>query len=89
MVYSSQKVCYRTTHIKGRDQGNAGRFRCFTRRQIARHSDSPDITWLRDDSIRRGDGLAEPADIADEILAQLRIATQEMQKVARLLGETK
>jgi len=72
---------------KREDQGDAGRFRCFTREQIAKRSDSLDITWLQDDSIRRGDELAEPADLADEILAQLGIATQEMQELARLLGE--
>jgi type I restriction enzyme M protein len=70
-----------------KDQGETGRFRCFTREQIAKRNDSLDISWLQDDSIRRGDDLAEPADIADEILAQLGIATQEMQELARLLGE--
>jgi len=69
------------------DQGDTGRFRCFTREQIARRNDSLDITWLQDDSIRRGNDLAEPTDIAEEILAQLSIATQEMQELARLLGE--
>ena len=42
---------------------------------------------MHDNSVDRGDNLPEPADIADEILAQLSIATQEMQELARLLGE--
>jgi len=68
-----------------KDQGETGRFRCFTRAEIAKRSDSLDITWLQDDSVRNGDELSEPADISDEILAQLSIATQEMQELARLL----
>jgi len=73
---------------KRKDQGEKGRFRCFTRDQIAKRSDSLDITWLQDDSVRRGEDLPDPADIANEILAQLGIATEEMQELARLLGET-
>ncbi|RJP80882.1 MAG: SAM-dependent methyltransferase [Desulfobacteraceae bacterium] len=71
-----------------KDQGESGRFRCFTRAEIAKRNDSLDITWLQDDSVRNGDDLADPTDLADEILAQLSIATQEMQELARLLGET-
>jgi type I restriction enzyme M protein len=74
---------------KRTDQGETGRFRCFTREEIAKRNDSLDITWLQDDSDRRGDDLPEPADIADGILAQLSIATEEMQELARLLGETR
>jgi type I restriction enzyme M protein len=69
------------------DQGETGRFRHFTREEIARRNDSLDISWLQDESIRNGDDLPEPADLADQILAQLSIATEEMQELARLLGE--
>jgi type I restriction enzyme M protein len=72
---------------KRKDQGETGRFRRFTREQITKRNDSLDISWLQDDSVRRGDDLPDPADIADEILAQLSIATEEMQELARLLGE--
>ncbi|MDO9006306.1 MAG: hypothetical protein Q7V20_22920 [Aquabacterium sp.] len=73
---------------KRQDQGETGRFRCFTRDQIKKRNDSLDISWLQDDSVRNGDSLAEPSDIADEILAQLSLATQEMQELARLLAES-
>ncbi|MBL7177636.1 MAG: N-6 DNA methylase [Desulfobacteraceae bacterium] len=73
---------------KRKDQGEKGRFRSFTRAQIDKRNDSLDITWLQDDSVRRGEDLPAPADIADEILAQLSVATEEMQALARLLGET-
>jgi type I restriction enzyme M protein len=69
------------------DQGETGRFRCFTRDQIKKRNDSLDISWLQDDSIRNGNSLAEPSDIADEILAHLSLATREMQELTRLLGD--
>jgi type I restriction enzyme M protein len=72
---------------KRKDQGETGRFRRFTREQIAKRNDSLDISWLQDDSVRRGDDLPDPADIADEIIAKLSLATSEMQELARLLGE--
>lgn len=74
-------------HAKRLDQGETGRFRCFTRDQIKKRNDSLDISWLQDDSIRNGNSLAEPSDIADEILAHLSLATREMQELARLLGD--
>jgi type I restriction enzyme M protein len=69
------------------DQGETGRFRCFSREQIVKRNDSLDISWLQDNSVRSGEDLPDPADIADEILGQLSIATEEMQELARLLGE--
>jgi type I restriction enzyme M protein len=73
---------------KRKDLGEMGRFRCFTRAEIAKRNDSLDITWLQDDSVRRGDDLSEPSDIADDILAQLSIATKEMQELALLLNSS-
>lgn len=73
---------------KRKDQGETGRFRCFSREQIKKRNDSLDITWLQDDSVRNGDDLSDPAEIAEQILTQLDLATREMQELARLLGET-
>ena len=70
-----------------KDQGETGRFRCFTREKIKKRNDSLDITWLQEDSVRNGEDLADPAEIADEILTQLGLATKEMRELARLLGE--
>jgi type I restriction enzyme M protein len=72
---------------KRKDQGETGRFRRFTREQISKRNGSLDISWLQDDSARSGEELPDPPDIADEILAQLSVATEEMQELARLLGE--
>ncbi len=72
---------------KRTDQGETGRFRRFTREQIAKRNDSLDISWLQDDSVKRADDLPDPADIADEIIAQLSIASEQIQELARVLGE--
>ena len=56
--------------------------------EIAKRNDSLDISWLQDDSVRRDEDLSDPGDIADEILAQLSIATEEMQELSRLLNGT-
>jgi type I restriction enzyme, R subunit len=44
----------RATHPLGKsphtDQGEEGRFRCFTRQQISDRNDNLDIAWLRDTS---------------------------------------
>jgi len=72
---------------KRKDKGEASRFRCFTREQIKKRNDSLVISWLQDESVRNGNDLSEPADIAEQILAQLDLATQEMQELTRLLGE--
>jgi len=40
------------------------------------------------DLFTRGEDLPDTADIADEILTQLSLATEEMQELTRLLGET-
>tara|TARA_R110001606_G_scaffold297089_2_gene444855 strand:- start:36 stop:1493 length:1458 start_codon:yes stop_codon:yes gene_type:complete len=61
---------YRTRTRK--DEGEEGRFRRFTREEIAARGDNLDITWLRDDSEDRDIGV--PEDIAAEIMAELQIA---------------
>jgi type I restriction enzyme M protein len=67
------------------DEGEAGRFRSFTRDFIAQRGDNLDITWLRDDSVERAEDLPEPDVIAAEILMHLQTATEEMQALMTLL----
>ena len=67
------------------DQGEAGRWRCFTREQIAQRNENLDISWLRDESLGSGEDLPEPEVIAAEIMAKLRIATTEMEALMVLL----
>lgn len=66
------------------DTGEAGRFRRFTRGEIAARGDNLDITWLRGD----GDGedaLQDPADIAAAILGHLRNAMVEIEALSQEL----
>lgn len=69
------------------DQGESGRFRKFTRAEIAERNESLDISWLRDDEEVVEEGLTEPEDIAAAILGHLRAALEEIEAVAGELAE--
>ncbi|XXU91902.1 N-6 DNA methylase [Sorangium sp. So ce1153] len=74
---------------KRKDLGETGRFRRFTREEVKARWDNLDIAWLKDESAQGADDLAEPAEIAAEILEKLRIATEEMEGLSIMLeGET-
>ena len=45
---------------KCKDQGEAGRFRCFNRDQIAARNDNLDISWLPDTEADAEEQLTEP-----------------------------
>lgn len=64
------------------DTGPDGRFRRFTREEIASRNDNLDIVWLRDDSAEAEDGLEDPDDIAAAILGHLRAALAEVEAVS-------
>lgn len=61
-----------------KDQGEEGRFRCFTRSKIAARGDNLDITWLKDTSAEAEDGLDTPEDIAAAIEGHLKTALEEI-----------
>ncbi len=63
------------------DQSETGRFRAFTREEIAKRNDNLDISWLRDDEEVIEEGLTEPEDIAAAILGHLRAALAEIEAV--------
>ena len=70
------------------DEGPEGRFRSFSRAEIAARNDNLDISWLRDDSGAAEDDLSDPEDIAAAILGHLRAALAEVEAVdADLAGE--
>jgi type I restriction enzyme M protein len=64
---------------KRKDQGDEGRFRCFTREDIKARNDSLDIGWLRDTEVDIEEHLIEPEDIADAIIGHLRSALEEIE----------
>lgn len=67
------------------DQGEAGRFRPFSRADIASRGDNLDISWLSDDSDGCDEALPEPDEIAAEMMAGLRTALQELEALSDLL----
>jgi type I restriction enzyme M protein len=71
-----------------KDEGEDGRFRMFTREEIAKCNDNLDISWLREDEEEVEIGLTEPDDIAAAILGHLRAALEEIEAVADELAET-
>ena len=69
-----------------KDQGEYGRFRCFTREEIHKSDENLDISWLHDDSNGRDEDLAEPDVIADEIMLNLERASSEMRLLIKMLN---
>ena len=69
-----------------KDQGEAGRWRKFTRKEIAERGDNLDISWLRDESVERVEDLPDPEDIAAEIMGHLQVAMEEMEALSDLLS---
>jgi type I restriction enzyme M protein len=71
---------------KRKDEGETGRFRKFAREEIAKRGDNLDIAWLKDESNGGGDDLAEPEEIAAEIVEKLQSALREMEELQAMVG---
>jgi len=69
------------------DEGEAGRWRCFTREWIAERGDSLDIAWLKDDSAEDAADLPEPAALAQRAMQELEGAMAELEAILVELGE--
>jgi type I restriction enzyme M protein len=70
-----------------KDEGGEGRFRKFTREEIATRNDNLDISWLREDMERADEGPTDLEDIAAAILGHLRSALDEIEAVTEELAE--
>jgi type I restriction enzyme M protein len=68
------------------DQGEAGRWRCFSRSEIAARGDSLDISWLRDENEERSEDLPEPELLAAAAVMELEGAIGELQAILAELG---
>lgn len=71
-----------------RDQGETGRYRYYTREQIAARDENLDISWLRDDVEDTENNVTEPEDIAAAILGHLRSAISEVEAIADEIAES-
>lgn len=64
------------------DQGEAGRFRSFSRDMIASEKgDSLDIAWLKDESVEDSADLPEPTVLAREAVEMLNAAVEELEAI--------
>src|ERR1019366_6095400 len=68
-----------------KDQGEEGRWRCFTREAIKARNDNLDISWLRDTEIDTEEHLTEPEDIAAAIIGHLKAALEEIETLSEEL----
>ena len=69
------------------DEGEGGRFRCFSREAVKARGDSLDISWLKDDSAEDAADLPEPAVLAREAVDELNGALAELEAILAELGE--
>lgn len=83
--FAEFEACYGSDPLgesKRKDQGEAGRFRCFTRDQIAARNDNLDISWLRDTEADAEEHLTEPDDIAAAIIGHLKAALEDIETLS-------
>jgi len=72
-----------------KDEGEKGRFRCFSREEIRKKEDSLDISWLQDDSIEDVADLPTPDVLIRETKVGLEEALMELEKLYAELGVEK
>lgn len=70
---------------KRKDEGEEGRFRKFTREEIAARGDNLDLSWLADDDATHADDLPEPEVLAAEIRDELQGALEEIDALMAVL----
>ena len=70
------------------DTGATGRWRRFTRQQIAQRADNLDISWLKDDNAQAADAQRDdPAVVARLLQRELGDAMAELRALLEELGE--
>lgn len=69
------------------DTGEQGRFRRFTREQVASRDDSLDLTWFQDDHVNAAEDLPDPAVLARVAMDELEGALSDLRGILEELGE--
>ena len=72
---------------KRKDTGESGRFRRFTREEIAERGDSLDIAWFKDEDEASAEELPEPEVLAREAMDDLEAAMEELRGILEELWE--
>lgn len=70
------------------DRQESGRFRRFTRQELAARDDNLDIFWLKDESLDDTDDLPEPEDLVGEAVTQLEAALNALNELTIQLNLT-
>src|ERR1039458_7612619 len=71
---------------KRKDEGEEGRFRYYSREQIAARNDNLDIAWLRDASNDPEDEMTTPDELAAAITTHLKNALEEIDALTEELA---
>ena len=64
-----------------KDEGETGRFRCFSREAVKARGESLDISWLKDESAEDAADLPEPAELAREAVDELNGALADLEAI--------
>jgi type I restriction enzyme M protein len=67
--------------------GPEGRWRCFSRDEIAARGDSLDLAWLKDDAADAASDLPEPVELARSAMDELDAALADLRAILQELGE--
>ncbi|MBU6257644.1 MAG: type I restriction-modification system subunit M [Burkholderiales bacterium] len=70
-----------------KDEGEGGRFRCFSREAVRSRGDSLDISWLKDDGAEDAADFPEPTVLAREAVDELNGALADLEAILAELGE--
>jgi type I restriction enzyme M protein len=70
---------------KRTDQGETGRFRCFSMEDVKKRSYKLDITWLKDESLEDANNLPEPNVLATEAITELEAVVDDLRDILTLL----
>lgn len=77
--------------VRGRsartDQGEGGRFRCFSREAVKTKGDDLNLSWLKDQNAEDAADLPEPAELAREAIEELNEALGDLGAILAELGE--
>lgn len=73
---------------KRTDQGEEGRFRRFTREEIAKRGDNLDISWLKADASATDSGSDDPLRLAAAIGQELTVALAELNDLTQALSDS-
>ncbi|RKH24498.1 SAM-dependent methyltransferase [Corallococcus praedator] len=86
-AFGKDPLCSPKSLAKRKDTGKHGRFRKFSRTWIEERGESLDIAWLKDEGDVAGVDLPEPGLLAQEIMAELEGAFEELRGILGDLGE--